>query len=269
MKLLRQRSVKLLDLKYSLLHLTSPLHGALGDLSVSTPHLYLCTLNTAFKTAWIFQSQLIHCSLVWMSQGFTRQVMNYTWLGLFFFLLFFFVFQVRQSDSQPTGRADSISKGSCFAVASHERVLCSCSQLSWEIITWVFLNFFYLWSPIFWSVDVDAATKGWEQREQKEKWLVAYWWAVHPPLTLSCFFIFCPVSLFHRMPGMPPIFLCSNYCLCKLCQRAEIVLIRGPAAFASVIWWVSLGTRKTRLSRGYMATSEPQGRLRLFLAPSC
>lgn len=45
----------------------------------------------------------------------------------------------------------------------------------------------------------------------------------------------------------------------KLCQRAEIVLMRGLAAFASVIWWISLGTHKTRRTRGLAATSKPPG----------
>ena len=71
-------------------------------------------------------------------------------------------------------------------------------------------------------------------------------------------FIFFLSFLFLRVPGMPPIFLCSNYCLSKLCQRAEIVLMRGPAGFASVIWWVSLGTHKTRHTRAYVTTLEPR-----------
>lgn len=111
---------------------------------------------------------------------------------------------------------------------------------------------------------------GREQGEQKKNGL----WPTDE-LSLSTilslcplFLLLCSVSLLLRVPGMPPIFLCSNYCLSKLCQRAEIVLMRGPAVFASVIWWVSLGTYKTRHTRGYVATSEPRGRQGLFLAPS-
>lgn len=107
--------------------------------------------------------------------------------------------------------------------------------------------------------------KGREQREHKRNGL----WP-EDELSLSALLSLSrPISLFPRMPGMPPVFPCSNYCLRKLCQRAEIVLMRGPAAFASVIWWISLGTHKTRHTRGYVATSEPRGRWRLLLAPSC
>lgn len=131
---------------------------------------------------------------------------------------------------------------------------------------------FYLCSPILWSVDVEETTMG-GSRESKSKMACGPLMSCHcPPSSFSPLFLrffFCPVCLFLRVPGMPPIFLCSNYCLTKLCQRAEIVLMRGPAAFASVIWWVSLGTHKTRHTRGYVATSEPRGRPRLFLAPSC
>lgn len=126
------------------------------------------------------------------------------------------------------------------------------------------------WLFIYLHQSLDLWTQRRRQREGAEraqaKWLVARRWAVtvRPPLSLSR-----PISLFPRMPGMPPVFPCSNYCLRKLCQRAEIVLMRGPAAFASVIWWISLGTHKTRHTRGYVATSEPRGRWRLLLAPSC
>lgn len=116
--------------------------------------------------------------------------------------------------------------------------------------------------------------RGRVQGRGQEKWLVAFRWVVtvHPLLSLALSPLFLhsrPIALFLHMPGMPPIFLCSNYCLFKLCQRAEIVLMKGPAAFASVIWWFSLGTHKTRHTRGYVATSEPRGWWRLLLAPSC
>lgn len=77
-------------------------------------------------------------------------------------------------------------------------------------------------------------------REQKENVL----WPVDElslstlflPSSFSSFLFLPPLVLpFLRVPGMPPIFFCSNYCFSKLCQRAEIVLMRGPAAFASVI----------------------------------
>lgn len=165
-------------------------------------------------------------------------------------------------------RADSRGPDSCFfAVASYERVLCSCSQLSWEII----IMAFYLSSPILWSVDVELTTKG-GSGESARKMASGPKTSCCCPSSLSlsvsrpfslCLDSICsffPISLFLHMPGMPPIFLCSNYCLRKLCQRAEIVLMRGPAAFASVIWWISLGTHKTRHTRGYVATSEPRGR---------
>lgn len=134
---------------------------------------------------------------------------------------------------------------------------------------------FYLCSPILWSADVEETTEG-GSWESIRKMACGPLMSCHCPpsplffsFSLSLLFLhFCPVSLFLCVPGMPPIFLCSNYCLSKLCQRAEIVLMRGPAAFASVIWWVSLGTHKTRHTRGYVATSEPRGRPRLFLAPS-
>lgn len=169
-------------------------------------------------------------------------------------------------------RADSRSPDSCFfAVASYEHVLCSCSQLSWEII----IMAFYLSSPILWSVAAELTTKGGSRESVRKNGLwpkdelslstllsLSVSLSVSLPISLRLDSIcsFFPISPFLHMPGMPPIFPCSNYCLRKLCQRAEIVLMRGPAAFASVIWWISLGTHKTRHTRGYVATSEPRGR---------
>lgn len=89
-------------------------------------------------------------------------------------------------------------------------------------------------------------------------------------LFLSSFSSFFALSLFFSAClGCLPFSFALITALAKLCQRAEIVLMRGPAAFASVIWWVSLGTHKTRHTRGYVTTSEPRGQPRLFLAPSC
>lgn len=156
------------------------------------------------------------------------------------------------------------------SVASYERVLCSCSQLSWEIIIMAFI---YL-HQLFWSVDVRGNDRGRGRARAEEKWLVAWRQVVTVRPSLPSPSSPSPrrlhsryIPLFLRMPGMPPVFLCSNYCLCKknktkkrkLCQRAEIVLMRGPAAFASVIWWISLGTHKTRRTRGLAATSKPPG----------
>ena len=115
------------------------------------------------------------------------------------------------------------------------------------------------------SFDVCLWRKGREQWEHERNGL----WPDERMLLFRCpSLLFCHLLLFLDVPGMPPVFLCSNYSSSKLCQRAEIVLIRGPPAFASVIWWVSLGTRKTRLTIVYVATSEPRGQLGVFLAPS-
>lgn len=78
-----------------------------------------------------------------------------------------------------------------FFSFSYERVLCSCSQLSWEII----IMAFYLSSPIPWSVDAEEATKG-GSRESTSEMACGPKMSCHCPpsslsLALSLFFPAC------------------------------------------------------------------------------
>lgn len=93
--------------------------------------------------------------------------------------------QVKKSGSWPTRRADSRSTDSCFVVASYERVLCSCSQLPWEIIIRAFL--FMSTDPLIRGYR--GNDKGRERGERKKNglWPTELSWAVtvHPPLSFS------------------------------------------------------------------------------------
>ena len=115
--------------------------------------------------------------------------------------------QLRQSGSWPTRRADS--RGAQLF----------CRGFIWtramQLFTALVGNHhqgFYLCSPILWSVDAEETRKGGSKRNMARGPLMSC--HCPPRLFLSPFpSFFCPVFLFLRVPGMPPIFLCSNYCL--------------------------------------------------------